>query len=379
MNFLIDQNLPAAKELFAAHGELHFFEGRELLAELLAEAEVLLIRSVTRIDAEVIAKAPKLKFVGTATIGTDHMDLPALDQSGITHANAAGCNAIAVGEYVLSAALAVAQKHGLRWHGKHALIVGAGNTGVEAGKRLAALGMHVSYIDPIQQELGSQLRFTSWEHLREFDLISFHVPMEYSGPLATWHLMDAERIERLKPGATLINASRGAVVDNRALYRRLNLSNDLHVVFDVWEGEPEVIVELVPLVDFATPHIAGHSIEGKIRGTYHLYTQLYKLFKFAGPLLPENSVLPGFTGEPITIPDRFDETDIVQWVHRVYPIDQDDSDFRQDGLTAAGFDRLRKEYALRRELWSQVLLCSPENISKQQKQLTELGFTVREE
>ncbi|EGN76304.1 phosphoglycerate dehydrogenase-like oxidoreductase [Idiomarina sp. A28L] len=377
MNFLIDQNLPAAKELFSEFGALHFYEGRELPSELLAEAEILLIRSVTKITEEVLAKAPKLKFVGTATIGTDHMDLNALAARNITFANAAGCNAVAVGEYVLSAALAVSLKHQFSWHGKRALVIGAGNTGSEAGKRLAALGMQVAYIDPIKQEAGTDIEFSSWQQLAEFDLVTCHVPMQRTGPFTTWHLFNTERLNTLKPGALLVNASRGAVVDNDALYQRLQRAKDIYVALDVWEGEPKVMRELVPLVDIATPHIAGHSIEGKIRGTYRLYLQLHELLNLPAPIIPERRVLPGFADGTIEISRDYTEADIIRWVNNIYAIDQDDSNFRRDGLSATGFDKLRKEYALRRELWSQILVCAPECSEKQQKQLEALGFSVR--
>ncbi len=377
MNFLIDKNLPAAQELLSEYGELHFFEGRELPSELLAEAEILLIRSVTQISEAILSQAPKLKFVGTATIGTDHVDLSALAARNITFANAAGCNAVAVGEYVLSAAFAVAHEHQLTLQGKRALIVGAGNTGSEVGARLSALGMEVAYIDPIKQEAGADVEFSDWQQLHQFDLISLHVPMQKHGEYTTWHLLDAERINRLKPGTLLVNASRGAVVDNQALYQRLQTQDDIYVVLDVWEGEPDVLTELVALVDIATPHIAGHSIEGKIRGTYRLYTQLHAHFGFATPILPERNVLPGFCDEEIYVASDYTEADIGQWVQKVYPVVQDDSSFRQNGLTALGFDKLRKEYALRRELWSQVLVCSPNCSGKQQKQLEALGFSIR--
>ncbi|RUO21123.1 4-phosphoerythronate dehydrogenase [Aliidiomarina iranensis] len=380
MKFLIDRNLPASEYLFSnlfETSQLCFYQGRELPEEHLADTEILLIRSVTEINEAVLAKAPKLKFVGTATIGVDHVDIQALAARNIEFASAAGCNAVAVGEYVLCAALAIAQREGFSWRDKRALIVGAGNTGSEAGKRLAALGMHVEYIDPIKQRAGAELPFGDWQSLPSYDLVSCHVPMNMEGPDATWHLLNANRINELQANAVLINASRGAVVDNQGLHQRLKNGPSLHVALDVWEGEPQVIDGLVSLVDIATPHIAGHSIEGKIRGTYRLYTQLHQFFSSTSELIPEAAVLPQTNGDPTLIAHGFSETDINQWVQNVYPILQDDRNFRENGRTTQGFDRLRKEYRLRREMWSQVLICNQSCSIEQQNQLRALGFTVR--
>lgn len=376
MHFLIDENLPAANTLFGScNGEqqqLSFYSGRSIGAAQLAAAEVLLVRSVTRVDHALLDRAPNLRFVGTATIGTDHVDTFALAERNIGFANAAGCNAIAVGEYVLSAALCVAERTKVDWRSKRALVVGAGNTGMQVAQRLAALGMQVAFIDPPLQAAGVGLAYSDWSHLGSFDLVTCHVPLTKKGDNSTWHLLNEAKITALKPGATLINASRGAVVANQPLLKRLQEQGDLHVVLDVWEEEPKVNVDLVNLVAVATPHIAGHSMEGKIRGSFRLYEALHRHFNWCCAPLQEQAVLPPALLDTQHIYQPLGQTDISRLVHGVYNIIEDDREFRKHGLTVAGFDQLRKEYRLRRELSAQRISGSPAALA----QLQQLGFRI---
>lgn len=376
MHFLIDENLPAANTLFGAcNGEqqqLSFYSGRSIGDAQLAAAEVLLVRSVTRIDDALLDRAPNLRFVGTATIGTDHVDTFALAERNIGFANAAGCNAIAVGEYVLSAALYVAERATIDWRGKRALVVGAGNTGMQVARRLTALGMQVAFIDPPLQRAGVALAYSDWSELGSFDLVSCHVPLTKIGDDNTWHLLDEAKIEALMPGATLINASRGGVVANQPLLKRMQARGDLHVVLDVWEEEPKVNADLVNLVAIATPHIAGHSVEGKIRGSFRLYEALHRHFNWCCTTIEEQAVLPPALADTQHIHQPLAQTDISRLVHGVYNIIEDDREFRKHGLTVTGFDQLRKEYRLRRELSAQRISGSPTALA----QLQQLGFRI---
>lgn len=376
MRFLIDENLPAVNTLFATcNGEqqhLSFFSGRNISAAQLAAAEVLLLRSVTVVDNTLLDQAPDLKFVGTATIGTDHIDTFALAERDIGFANAASCNAIAVGEYVLSAALLVAERAKIDWRGKRGLIVGAGNTGMQVAQRLTALGMQIAFIDPPLQRAGVALAYSDWSELATFDFVSCHVPLTKTGNDSTWHLLDEAKIANLKAGVTLVNASRGAVVANQPLRQRMQQRADMHLVLDVWEEEPNVDADLVNLVAIATPHIAGHSIEGKIRGSFLLYKALYRYFNWTSAPIDEHTVLPPALSNTKYISHSLTQADISQLVHGVYNISEDDRLFRKHGLTAVGFDQLRKEYRLRRELSAQRVSGSPLVL----EQLQGLGFRV---
>ncbi len=371
MNFLIHENLPKLDLYLQGRGQIKTFSGRAPPERDLLTTDVLLIRSGTKVDHDFLDLAPQLKFLGTGTIGTEHVDVKALQQRGIGFANAPGANAISVGEYVLAAALELAAKATLELEGKRALVIGAGHTGVQAGQRLAALGMDVRYIDPAPVLPAGEKAFVDWSYLEQADLITFHVPLTQTAPHATYHLMDTERLERLKPQAILINASRGEVVNNKSLLARIKKGPQFFCALDVWEGEPTVDLELVKRVDLATPHIAGHSQEGKIRGSHLLYEALSDYFAWQGERISELCFMPAgnvrqFTATTVT------QKLLTEWVRNSYAIVDDDKQFRAHGVTPEGFDRLRKIYQHRRELSASSVKVPEAYLS----QCKHLGFKV---
>ncbi|TRW49332.1 4-phosphoerythronate dehydrogenase [Aliidiomarina halalkaliphila] len=375
MNIVIDENLPAAQTLFSGWANVEYFSGRDVPERLLAHADVLLVRSITGVGQPVLERAPNLKFVGTATIGIDHLDTEALSARGIEYANAPGCNAISVAEYVLAAILTPEVRQGRDWRGKKAIIIGAGNTGSSTGRKLTALGMNVCYVDPFLEGGHDSRCFGPLSMIENADVVSLHVPLTESGPYPTYHLFNEAVLASLRPDTVLINASRGAVIDNHALLNLLTQERRT-VVLDVWEGEPHVNEALVPLVTLATPHIAGHSIEGKIRGTYALYDVLHAQLFPDTPEIPLQQVLPsdGIDGGcwALTEQDNDYVDQVAKLVHQVYDPRVDDRAFREHGLTAEGFDDLRRRYHTRREL--SVVRLSTEQIDC--GRIRALGFTV---
>ncbi|RUO30490.1 4-phosphoerythronate dehydrogenase [Aliidiomarina sanyensis] len=375
MNFLIDENLLAAESLFGAWGELQFFSGREIPRDLLVKAEVLLVRSTTSVDASVLSDAPHLRFVGTATIGSEHIDQAALISQGIKFSNAPGCNAIAVAEYVLAAILTPEVRQGRDWRGKKAVIIGAGNTGSATGRRLAALGMDVCYVDPFLAAGHDSRCFGGMQMIERADLVSLHVPYTQDGAHPTHHMFDGTVLNSMRSDAVLLNASRGAVIDNQALFALLQ-KEPRTVVLDVWEGEPEVLAPLVPHITIATPHIAGHSVEGKVRGSYMLYDVLHAEFQLTDEKIPLNKVLPQLALEggrwetEMDAPDFIDR--VTDAVLSIYDPRVDDQQFRARGQTPEGFDELRKQYKKRRELSALRFYTESAHVGR----LRALGFTV---
>lgn len=216
--------------------------------------------------------------MGTATAGTDHVDEDWLRQAGIGFSAAPGCNAIAVVEYVFSALLMLAERDGFALRDRTVGIVGVGNVGGRLQARLEALGIRTLLCDPPRADRGDEGDFRSLDELvQEADVLTFHTPLFKEGPYKTLHLADDALISRLKPGSILINACRGAVVDNAALLARLNAGQDLGVVLDVWEGEPDLNVDLLNTIDIGTAHIAGYTLEGKARGTTQVF-EAYSAF-----------------------------------------------------------------------------------------------------
>ena len=268
MKILADQNIPCVADAFRDLGEITLMPGREIKREHLSDCQCLIIRTVTRVDATLLDDTP-VEFVGTATIGTDHIDLDYLAKTNIGYSNAAGCNAESASEYVISGLFALAQRKDFDPLQLKAGIVGFGNVGSRLHQKLDTLGIECLVCDPPLQEAGtSSQSFVDLDTiLRECNFISLHVPLTRTDKHPTFHLLDAEQLQRLAADCLLVNAARGEVVDNKALLDVLQRRDDLLVFLDTWENEPNLLRELLQWVDLATPHIAGYSVEGRLRGT----------------------------------------------------------------------------------------------------------------
>ncbi|MFK3974997.1 4-phosphoerythronate dehydrogenase [Shewanella vesiculosa] len=349
MKIIADENMPYVDALFGYLGKIEYVNGRTLTPKQVEDADVLLVRSVTKVNAELINNAHKLKFVGSATIGTDHVDLEYLSTRNIYFTNAPGCNATAVGEYAFIAMLELAQRFGESLAGKVVGIVGAGNTGTAAAKCMQAYGLKVLLCDPIKALQGDTREFVSLDTIIEqADIISLHVPITKEGEHKTWYLFDETRLNKLKPNTWLLNCCRGEVIDNRALIKFKQQRDDVKLVLDVWEGEPNPMAELVALAEFATPHIAGYSLEGKARGTFMLYQKWCELLDFPVKKSLE-SLLPAFQFNQIVSQGDLTEGQLLKLSRLVYDLRDDDFNFRGCFSTATGFDLMRKNHTYRRE------------------------------
>lgn len=268
MKIVADENMPLVEELFGSLGEVVRLPGRRMTREDVREADVLLVRSVTRVSRELLTGS-RVRFVGTATIGTDHVDLPAMDELGIAVASAPGCNARAVAEYVLSCLALLAREQAWQPADRLVGVVGLGNVGRQVADLLQKAGFPVAGCDPLLAagSLPGLRRLTLDEMIGCCDIILLHTPLTRSGPCPTFHLLDAVRLARMHRGQILLNAGRGGVVDNTALQARLLQGDGPVVVLDVWEGEPQVMPALLERVRLGSPHVAGYSQEGKWRGT----------------------------------------------------------------------------------------------------------------
>ncbi|GAA4495279.1 4-phosphoerythronate dehydrogenase [Pseudaeromonas paramecii] len=370
MKIIADENMPLVEPLFADFGELTRLPGRQLSPASVAEADVLLVRSVTQVDERLLSQAAHLKFVGSATIGTDHVDQALLARRGIRFASAPGCNKISVGEYVISALLVLAERHQLHLSGMTLGVIGAGNTGTAVAERALALGMQVCLCDPPLADAGDPREFVPYEVALCSDVVSFHVPLTREGPYATWHLLDEAALSVLDGEQILINACRGDVWDNQALLARQLGADPLRLVMDVWEQEPDLLTALIPHTELATPHIAGYSLEGKMRGTYQIYQAFCDWIgqpaqqPFA-PLLPKPAL------DRLALQQLPDQDLLKRLVHLVYDVRRDDALFRHGFTTPADFDRLRKHYPERRE-WSSLHLLAAEG----REHLAALGFSL---
>ena len=350
MLIVADENIPLLDEFFAGFGAIRRLPGRAISAQDVRDADLLLVRSVTRVDRALLAGS-RVRFVGTCTIGTDHLDLDYFAEAGIAWSSAPGCNARGVVDYVLGSVLTLAEREGVDPAARIYGVVGAGQVGGRLVELLRGLGWQVRVCDPPRQaaETGDFVSLT--QVIAECDVISLHTPLDTS----TRHLFDAPRLAALKPGTWLINASRGAVVDNAALRALLLQRTDLKAVLDVWEGEPQADVELAALCQLATPHIAGYSLDGKLRGTAQIYQACCRALGVAEQVSLAD-LLPAPWLSELSIDGRADPAWVLASLCRaVYDPRRDDADFRRSlvgdaEVRRAAFDRLRKHYPMRREI-----------------------------
>lgn len=351
MRIVADENIPLLDEFFSGMGEIRRLPGRQIRHADVADADVLLVRSVTKVDEELV-RGSRLRFVGSATIGTDHVDQQALARAGIAFSAAPGCNARAVAEYVVTLLVRHSVERAQALSGQTLGVVGCGNVGREVVCLAQRLGMRVLVCDPLlpASRLPSGTRALPLDELLAVaDVVTLHVPLTHGGDAPTHHLIDAAR---LAGGAwqLLINTARGPVIDNQALLGLLRSRPARRVALDVWEQEPTVPGELLARVWHASPHVAGYSSEGKWRGTAMVYRAACDAL-----------ALPAATTLDDVLRARGDTLDTRAWpgsldalLTACCPTAADDRRLRASA-TANGdvpptaFDALRRDYPVRRE------------------------------
>lgn len=350
---VVDDAIAHAQPAFADFGEVHLLPSTAITSESLArlQAEALVIRSVTRIDAALLDAAPQLRFVGTATAGTDHLDLDALAQRGIASASAAGCNAQAVAEWVVAALTVVWDRLPAEISNMPIGVVGFGNAGTRLTRLLRALGHEVLVCDPpLQHKTPTAEPLVSFEELwQRCGIVSFHVPLILDGPDTTLAYVDLHRPAAAGP-KLLINTSRGSVIRERALDRP-----DIHaMILDVWDGEPELAWSRLddPRLWIASPHVAGYSYEAKLAATRMMHEALSSFFGRAPSWTDAELLEPQLLTGPL---ENFSSPESV--IAHVVDLAGDDARVRAlvalpAAARAAAFERLRRGYRLRREFRS---------------------------
>lgn len=356
LNILADENIPALEHYLGPFGQVRRISGRALTADQLADVDVLLVRSVTPVNESLLHTSP-VRFVGTATSGIDHIDRDYLAAQSIGFAYAPGSNANSVVEYVLAAVAAIDGKLEQLLAGGSVGIVGYGVIGKAVAARLQSLGITYCVYDPwLERAAISQP--ASLSDVLDCDVVTLHAELTRRQPWPSFHLLDEARICTMRPGASLINASRGPVVDNAALLRLLRQGRAPVCVLDVWEGEPAIDHELLDAVALGTPHIAGYSSDGKLLATAMMAAAVAQHF---GVPFQERSSPAGSAG---TIDAAGVPVGPVLMRHLLqsrYDINQDDKRLRSatNGRSipaaAQGFDDLRRNYPVRRELFGSVV------------------------
>lgn len=346
MKIIADENIPLVEAFFGELGEIQRLPGRTMTVEQVKDADVLLVRSVTSVNQQLL-EGSRVRFVGTCTIGIDHLETEWLTAQGIGYSSAPGCNANSVVEYVFSALSAL----DIPWWQQSVGIIGCGNVGGSLYRRLTSLGVDCSVYDPLLAS-GSIRDLTDLEQVLQADIICSHAPLTRTGDFPSYHLLNEHNLKLIKPDATLISAGRGAVIDNQALLNLLEPEKSLNVVLDVWEPEPALNPELLQRVDLGSPHIAGYSFDGKVAGTAMIYRALCK------QLALDAADQTGVPSAQELIIDLTDEAGSAEQLLQAailgaYDIRKDDHRLRDMVDAGAdigeGFDQLRKQYPTRRE------------------------------
>ena len=380
MRIVADANIPFVRECFSPLGDVEVLGGRDITPPVVAQADALLVRSITPVNEALLAGS-RVRFVATATIGFDHVDLPYLERNNIGFASAPGSNANSAAEYIVAALLETGRKHGLRLEGTSIGVIGVGNVGSRVVRKCEALGIRVLQNDPPLQRQTGDPKYVPIEALYDCDFITLHTPRSREGVDKTFHLAGDAFFSSLKQGAIFLNASRGAVADTRALQAALRAGRLRAAVLDVWEGEPSIDTELLAMVDLGTPHIAGYSYDGKIAGTITIYRAFCKHFGLpvkcdAGDFLPPAEV-PRLE---MRTADVADEELLARAVERIYSIRRDDRNLRQivdQPRESQGrfFDALRKGYPIRREFHNTTVVLDAGREALARK-LRGIGFNV---
>lgn len=368
LKIVADENIPLCKELFSEFGELTTLAGRTMTADDVADADVLLVRSVTKVNADLLSKS-QVKFVGTATIGIDHLDIDYLDKQNIRWVSAPGSNAISVAEYVLSVLAHFCDRRFSKLAGLKAGVIGYGNVGKQVASRLKILGLDVVVYDPLISPTSTD-NLVELDDIIRCDVVCVHAPITYKGPFPSFHMLIGDTLRKLPQGAFLISAGRGGVIANHAIDELSRCRPDIKLAFDVWENEPNIDWSAVSHVDLATPHIAGYSKDGKIAGALMLKQSLMDF------LAIDQSTTSAFSDEKCSIDLSGIEPQwqLAEAILTVYDVASDDLQMKallkiKDLLRGSSFDHLRKSYPERREFSNYILLNADKSIQDQAKAL----------
>lgn len=372
----------AVESGFNRFGELILIPGREIAQKDLVDADALLVRSITQVGNDLLEDT-RVRFVGSATSGTDHIDLGYLAENEIGFADARGSNANAVVDYCFSALAHMVINKGLDIYSSTVGIVGAGNIGSLFANKLEQLNIAYRLCDPPLQHAKGKISNSGgsvYHSLRETlqcNVVTLHVPLTRGGDYPTHRLVNNKNLQYLPEGAVLINTSRGSVVDEAALLKFLCQRDDVSCVVDVWENEPGVSKELARQVEIATPHIAGYSRDAKFAATVQL-SQVFRDFFGITSADEPNQELPAVVAVSLNSEEL--DTELMHWhlIDSAFPIAKLSEQFIQSvagNRVSEAFDQLRRNLVRRREFRS-MSVSGRQLHAGQRKLLSVLGFNI---
>jgi len=379
MKIIADQQIPHVKSIFSDMGDITLMDGRETSSFHLKDADILLIRSVTKVD-EFLLKDSQIKFIGSATSGIDHVDVDYLNQSNISFAYAHGCNAQSVAEYVLSCLFVIANRNEYKLQDKTVGIIGCGKVGSRVLKLLEIIGIKCMVNDPPLCDKTGDVMYCDINEVLESDIITIHVPFINDGNYPTRHMVDKHFLTQLKSDCLLINTSRGEVINESALKNHLQSNPAFLTVLDVWSNEPQIDDALLSNITIGTPHIAGYSMDGRIRAVEMIYEQACRFF---GVDSNEQTKMSFFDDNcrVLIIEDELDISEVIQFaVLSHYDVRSDAAPLVKmreinEDKRRQYFDDLRNDYPVRREFSSTKVVLTTNRPAIARK-LSKLGFSV---
>jgi erythronate-4-phosphate dehydrogenase len=355
MKIVADNKIPFLKGLLEPYAEVVYLPGKEISRNDLLDADALLIRTRTNCTRELL-EGTKVRFIGTATIGYDHIDIDYCKAKNIHWVNAPGCNARAVAQYVTSVILLFAKKYGFQPSDKTLGIIGVGQVGQKVERCARLLGMNVLLNDPPRARNEGEKNFDSLKRMqRECDILTFHTVLEKEGSDKTFHMADTDFFSKLKKPVFLINTSRGSVIETEALKQALKDGKIIDCALDCWENEPDIDKDLLESTLIATPHIAGYSSDGKANATRIILEQLNVFFDLT---LPRHTPQLPVPEEPILKIHKNSPHKIASALLYAYDPTKD-SDYLKKN--PQNFEDYRGKYKLRREYKAFRILNSNES------------------
>ena len=274
MKLMIDDAVWGFDQIFSEFGEVVTLPGRQISNESLQDCDALIVRSRTRVDEELLRNS-KIQFVGSTVAGLDHIDQPYLEDNAITLSSAQGCNSNAVAEYVISAIANLSHDYNFKLSDRTLGIIGVGNVGRRLDFKAKQLGIKTLLNDPPRESTEGSEHFVSLEEALGADIVTFHTPLTFSGIYSTHNLLDSHNFNHIKKDAIIINAARGGIINELIWQITPTKAN----IIDCWENEPNINPTLQKSAYWATPHIAGHSIDAKFMGSFMIYKDLCKYIK----------------------------------------------------------------------------------------------------
>lgn len=361
---IIDDKVPFIRGVLEPYADVRYHAGADITPDVARDADMLIVRTRTRCDASLLAGS-RCRFIGTATIGYDHIDTDYCRAAGIEWCNAPGCNATSVAQYITASLMCHAIERHIDLAQMCIGVVGVGHVGRQVEAQCRRLGMRVLLNDPPRAEKEGEAGFVSLDTIAtQCDYITFHTPLVREGRWATCHLADEAFWGKLERRPVIINAARGAVVDNCALEKAYDAGLISDMIIDCWENEPAPLLSLMSKAFIATPHIAGYSADGKANAARMMVREVASRL---GVNIDLSVIQPPMPPRPYIVPDNRVRPLYAAILATYNPLD-DSGALKKN---PEDFERLRGEYPLRRE-YAAYKVTTGENIAE----FKEWGFGI---